>query len=429
MMTTKQETGRNAMTGQPMTLDQKAQPGQRMLKQAVLQHAPVHPKGILERMFTWVFSGFVYSQIWEDPEIDIEALKMGSSDRIMTIASGGCNILNYLTEGPAAINAVDLNPSHIALTRLKVAALKHLPDYESFFAFFGKANEPINVANYDKFIKPHLDADTRAFWEKKNILGKRRIEWFSTGLYRHGWLGISIAFIHLLAKLGGQDPRILLTAQSMDEQKTLFDRHIGPLFKKPLVRAVCNTPVSFFGLGIPPAQFEAMAADSGGDMAGLVGERMRRMACDYPIQTNYFAWQAFGRGYDSVKRLGVPRYLEEKNYAGLKEKIERVTINHTTLNEFMEKSGDQSIDSYVFLDAQDWMNSEQLNDLWSLVMKTARPGARVIFRTAGTVSPLESALPASMLERWEIDEEKCREWNRRDRSSIYGGFHCMVLKG
>ena len=44
--------------------------------------------------------------------------------RVVTIASGGCNVLAYLTRSPAHIDAVDLNAAHIALNRLKLAAVQ-----------------------------------------------------------------------------------------------------------------------------------------------------------------------------------------------------------------------------------------------------------------------------------------------------------------
>jgi S-adenosylmethionine-diacylglycerol 3-amino-3-carboxypropyl transferase len=94
-------------------------------------------RGALERLFTLMFKGFVYNQIWEDPDIDLEALELHAHHRLITIASGGCNILNYLAADPAEIIAVDLNTNHVALTRLKLAALADLPSYEDFFRFFG----------------------------------------------------------------------------------------------------------------------------------------------------------------------------------------------------------------------------------------------------------------------------------------------------
>ena len=109
------------------------------LKAAVHRNKPISRAGVLERLFTAAFRGLVYPQIWEDPVVDIEALGIGASDRIITIASGGCNALSYLTADPAEIVAVDLNGAHIALGRLKLAALQYLPDYDAFLRFFGGA--------------------------------------------------------------------------------------------------------------------------------------------------------------------------------------------------------------------------------------------------------------------------------------------------
>ncbi|WP_457825309.1 DUF3419 family protein, partial [Staphylococcus aureus] len=83
----------------------------------------------------------------------------------------------------------------------------------------------------------------------------------------------------------------------------------------------------------------------------------------------------------------------------------------------------QSCDGYVLLDAQDWMTDEQLTELWTEIARTAKPGARVIFRTAGEPTILPGRIPDEILAKFDYDEEKCREMTTRDRSSIYGGFH------
>src|ERR1700679_1559994 len=102
------------------------------IKKAVYRAAPGKKQALLDRLFALWFARFVYNQIWEDPAIDLEALELGPGHRVVTISSGGCNILNYLVADPEAIDAVDLNPAHIALTRLKLAAMKSLPDHEAF---------------------------------------------------------------------------------------------------------------------------------------------------------------------------------------------------------------------------------------------------------------------------------------------------------
>jgi ABC-type molybdate transport system ATPase subunit len=63
-------------------------------------------EGLLEILFTLAFKGLVYPQIWEDPEIDMEALALTPDCQVVAIASGGSNILSYLTAQPGRITAV-----------------------------------------------------------------------------------------------------------------------------------------------------------------------------------------------------------------------------------------------------------------------------------------------------------------------------------
>lgn len=400
----------------------------KLLEAAVHDHKATSKRGILERLFTLLFRGFVYPQIWEDPEVDLQALKIDSGTRIMTIASGGCNVMNYLTEAPSRVVAIDLNPAHVALTRLKLTALKHLPDYESFFLFFGHADEKRNIENYDRYIAPHLDAFSRNYWEGWSPLRGRRINYFTKNLYQFGLLGRFISAVHILAKIYGQDPREIITAKTMQEQGEIFDRTLGPIFDKPFVKWLCSMPPSLYGLGIPPSQFDELNKSAHGDMASLLKARLRRLACDFPIEDNYFAWQAFGRGYDRENKRAVPRYLSEDNYNKIKLLADKVEVHHTSITEFLQSQPQASLDCYVFLDAQDWMNAQQLSALWNEVLRTAAPGARVIFRTASEDSPLTSALTPAFLGRWEYDPAKSAQAVLKDRSSIYGGFHVYTLR-
>ena len=75
------------------------------------------------------------------------------------------------------------------------------------------------------------------------------------------------------------------------------------------------------------------------------------------------------------------------------------------------------------------MSDSQLNDLWREIARTAAPGARVIFRTAGEESILPGRLDDAVLQKWEYRRQQSLELHARDRSSIYGGFHLYVLRG
>ena len=83
------------------------------LNQAVRRNRAFSREGLLEIMFTWAFKGLVYPQIWEDPEVDMEALALTPQCHVVAIASGGCNVLSYLIADPGRITAVDLSRAHI----------------------------------------------------------------------------------------------------------------------------------------------------------------------------------------------------------------------------------------------------------------------------------------------------------------------------
>jgi len=73
------------------------------------------------------------------------------------------------------------------------------------------------------------------------------------------------------------------------------------------------------------------------------------------------------------------------------------------------------------------MSDQQLNELWREITRTARRGARVIFRTAAEPSLLPARVDDALLGQWRYEAEQSRDLARRDRSAIYGGFHLYVL--
>lgn len=384
---------------------------------------------VLEKLFGQLFRGLVYPQIWEDPEVDMEALAITPRCHVVTIASGGCNVLSYLTADPARVTALDLSKAHVALNNLKLTAARHLPSGESFYRFFGGADEEANVAAYWRFIAPHLDEQSRGYWEARPAfgLGRRRISAFSRNFYRCGVLGRSIGIGHLIARLYGINPADLLKARTVDEQRTFFDTVLAPLFDKRLVRYLARLNFSLYGLGIPPSQHAALAG--GAEMATVLRDRVERLSCDFSIEDNYFAWQAFGRRYPASGRGPLPPYLRRAHFETIRARAGRVSVLNRSFTEHLRRCADRSVDRYILLDAQDWMNDAELNALWREITRTARPGARVIFRTAAEPSLLPGRVDPAVLGCWRYDADQSKSLAARDRSAVYGGFHLYILEG
>ncbi|NBC88306.1 MAG: DUF3419 family protein [Alphaproteobacteria bacterium] len=397
----------------------------RIIEDAVVRKDAKAGDKLLDRAFALAFKGLVYAQIWEDPVVDMEGMEIGPDTRLMCIASGSCNALSYLTAGPAQVTAVDLNRAHVALGQLKITAIRHLPNYERFHRFFAHADHKENSEVYRRMIAPHLDAASRKYWEKRDIRGRRRISYFTRGLYRKGLLGNFIGLAHLFAKLYKIDLSKVLEAQTLEEQRNVFERELAPVFDRKFVRWLTNQPASLFGLGIPPAQFEHLAGDE--RMAEVLRRRLEKLACDFEIKENYFAWQAFARSYDRSESAPLPPYLQRANWEVMRERVDRIDVINANMVQWIGERAEASLDRFVLLDAQDWMNNAQLDDLWSRITRASRPGARVLFRTAAEPSLLPGRLDEAILSKWRYLEEQSADLTRRDRSSIYGGVHVYEL--
>ncbi|HEY5364467.1 MAG TPA: DUF3419 family protein [Aestuariivirga sp.] len=404
-----------------MTLAADIEHSSQLLSSAVHRSAGFSIDGLLERAFTYAFSGLVYPQIWEDPLVDLKAMKIEPQHHIVTIASGGCNALSYLTADPARVTAVDLNHAHVALVNLKIAGLKFLPDWHSFYSFFGAADEAKNISLFDIHLRGALDEKTLRYWSKRNLLGQRRITQFRKNFYRYGLLGRFIGAGHFITRLYGKDISKLVECKTMGEQREAFDREIAPLFEKKAIRWLVDQRASLFGLGIPPAQYDALAGSQ--KMVEILKQRLEKVACSFPIQDNYFAWQAFARGYARGGKGSLPPYLQEENFTALRGIADRLDMQHGSITDVLAKGAAGSVDRVVLLDAQDWMTDQQLNELWSAITKAAAPMARVIFRTAGVETILPGRVAHETLSQWNYLAAESLTLGQQDRSGIYGGFH------
>jgi S-adenosylmethionine-diacylglycerol 3-amino-3-carboxypropyl transferase len=398
-----------------------------LLRETVQHHRPASLAGIQELVFRAWFKGFVYNQIWEDPRVDAAALALSADSRVLTICSGGCNVLSYLIHRPAAVTALDVNVHHLHLTRLKLTAAKHVEDHEAFYRMFGVGAGQENLKVYDQEVRRNVPSDTLRYWEGRRWVGKRpgarRIEVLARGLYNSGRLGGYLKGLQGLHRTLFPDPRIMLESGSLEEQAFYFDRLVAPAFDLGMIRWAVRHILFGFNLGIPPRQHKALLEEAMGDLVGLFRSRVRRLLCAFPIRSNYFAWQALARSYDHVRREAIPDYLRREHFDAVRSHAHRVQTHNVSLNGYLKYQPDGALDAFALLDAQDWMPPERITELWTHILRVGGRGARVVFRTAGTRSPLESALPYAIRRRLIYHSQTSSALHAQDRSGIYGMLH------
>src|SRR6267154_2472024 len=359
---------------------------------------------IWDRLFAFWFRRLVYTQIWEDPEADLAALQLPLGSTIVAISSGGCNALSYLTARPAQVYAVDLNEAHLSLLELKLAGLRALSDYADFWQFFGEGASAANAGLYRDRLRPVLDADARAYWDKRNSTGRPRYAYFTDGFFRHGVLGRFIGMAHVLAKFARIDLAALLHEKIGSPARVQALDRLHRLFHSPLARLITRTPALLFSLGIPPQQRALLGG--GAPLNEVLHERLLRLIDVHPNETNYFAWQALHRGYPGPGDRCLPPYLQRVQFARMRNDAGLIIPVHASLPEFLEGLPAREVDAVVLLDSQDWMAPDEIRHLWGAIDRTGSDQFRVIFRTAGAESPLEGRALAALREIWHRDEER-----------------------
>ena len=292
-------------------------------------------------------------------------------------------MLSYLTADPARITAVDLSLAHVALNRLKLAAACRLPTWQAFYRFFGAADEPANVEAYDRLIAPHLDAESRAYWEGRSLHqgGRRRISIFARNVYRHGVLGRFIGVGHVAARLYGVDLRAAADRAHARGAAALLRDHAG---------AAVRQAGGALGDGQPPVALRprhpAGAVRGAGRRQRHAPRAARAASNGWPATSASTTTTSPGRpsaAATPARRAGpLPPYLRREHFHAVRSRADRVEVLNRSITEYLAGCPDASRDRYVLLDAQDWMTDAQLDALWAEITRTARPGARVIFRTA-----------------------------------------------
>jgi S-adenosylmethionine-diacylglycerol 3-amino-3-carboxypropyl transferase len=235
-------------------------------------------------------------------------------------------------------------------------------------------------------------------------------------------LGRFIGIAHLVAKLAGVDLAALLNGRrDAPERIEALDR-LNSLFHSPLARLMTATPALLFSLGIPPQQRALLGA--GAPLNEVLHARLLRLIDGHPNETNYFAWQALHRRYPGPGDRCLPPYLQRGQFERMRDGAGLIIPVHANLRLFLESLPAREVDAVVLLDSQDWMAPDEIRALWNAIDRTGSDNVRVIFRTAGPASPLEGPELASLEQIWRRDEARSAEGFARDRSGIYGGFHC-----
>jgi S-adenosylmethionine-diacylglycerol 3-amino-3-carboxypropyl transferase len=363
------------------------------------------------------------------------ALSLRPDDAVLVITSAGCNALDYVLAGAGRVYAVDVNPRQNALLELKLAGIRTLA-FDEFFAVFGEGRWDGFADAYSRRLRSMLSPSAKAYWDRRTH--------FFTGdgrrsFYFHGTTGLvawlANFYVDSVARVRGAI-EAMLSAGSIEEQARIYHSEVHRyLWHRPM-RWTLSRDSTMSLLGVPRPQKQQVDEQYSGGMAKFVEDCLATVFGRLPLADNYF-WRVYLTG--RYTRQCCPEYLKPDNFAILKRGlVDQLSVHTDSVASFLE-TNEVSISKYVLLDHQDWLShfagGRELAREWQAIVRRARRGCRVIWRSAGLgsefvdrVELIDRAGRACRVgDRLTYDRALAADLHERDRVHTYASFHVADL--
>ncbi len=363
--------------------------------------------------FKTITSNFlIYNTCWEDPQVDRLLLNLNSDSDILMITSAGDNALSYLLDNPASIDCVDMNFRQNAVLELKLA-LFQTSSHLQLWQLFGDGRAD-NYQTIYETVRDQLSEQTKQFWDNhiRTFNSKGR------GFYSSGLSGYFARFINSV--VDRKNLRNSVNALVNESDRSVREQIYSEIEHK-LWSGMSQYIWKWDGLltlaGIPKEQKEAI-----GDLNTFMNNVFRFVFVEHQAHENYF-WRLYLNGGYGENFL--PDYLMESNFKRIKSDSHRITLHSSTILERLRQSS-RKYSHFILLDHMDWLatnNAEELTLEWKSIFEHAKPGAKVLFRSAYS-NP--NFLPSFALEKLQFENIDASIL-KKDRVGTYSSTHLATI--
>lgn len=309
-----------------------------------------------------------FAQVREDPRAELEALGAALHGTVVAVSSGGCTALSLLAAGAGRVVAVDRNATQNHLVELKAAAAA-LGAHEAT-AFLGAQPSARRAATYAA-LRDALGPAARRHWDAHPRLVARGV--LGAGVSER-FIGAVVATLRLAVHPPRRIAR-LLACGTVGEQRALYDREWDTRRWRALFAVLCNRLA--FRSSYPAAFFADASTPS---FAAHFRERAEHALTELPVRDNYFLHQMLTGRYPVDAEGGAPPYLTHAGAAAVARGRARLTLVDGGMTEFLRGCGGRSVHGFALSNVCEWMTPGEVDALFREVLRTAAPGARLVYR-------------------------------------------------
>lgn len=339
---------------------------------------------------------YIYNVSWEDPRMDHRVFNLQKDDHIITIASAGCNALDYVIEG-AKVTAVDFNLCQIALTEIKAIAIQEL-EWKEFFAIFAENDMVLLQRRYHEKLRQHMSPKSVEFWDKGI---------YTVGSFQYSGTSGQMAYVlfrWMFWLLGlGWMRTMIMKGCSPDEFQAEMNRH--QLKVRTLAWMMDNLFIrggSLFA-GVPERQLNL-----GIHRPNNLARVMDRVFFQTDMVNDNYFYLGYLLGHYTKENC--PRYLKEEHYPALRKHLSegKLQLFHGSINQALNKTT-EPITVASLLDHMDWMTERMINEEITLLLrKMDHSRGRIYWRSFADFEDGIHAAPLFWLKGVPVDDHDDR---------------------
>ena len=340
-----------------------------------------------------------FAQVREDPALELAALTPSGRGRIVVVSSGGCTALSLLAAGATEVVGVDLNATQNHVVELKASALRAL-SYDVVVGFLGGA--PMDAASrrksYREAVRPLLSASAQSYWDGHLGLLAR-------GVIRSG---VTERFVDALWRIirltvhGRRRCDELLACRTLAEQRLYYDRTWNSRRWRAFFEIALNRFV--FSKTYDPAFFAQIENPSFAKHFHRIWEIG---LTEVPVSTNYFLAQMITGYYPTgAADRALPPYLTQSGARSIASRPSgALKLVDGGFGDYLRQCPAGSVDGFVLSNICEWLTPPQTDELFAEIVRTAAPGARLVFRNFVGWTEVPSRFTEVVVRRRALGDE------------------------
>lgn len=397
----------------------------------------------VDNKFSEMFRTWIYGFTWEDPYVDMEYMKLKSTDSVLCITSAGDNALHYAIAGkPQRIHCVDMNPCQGHLLELKLAAIASLT-YEEFWALFGDGKCDNFAELLDTKISPHLSSHAYQFWRLNTHCWDRNF-------YFRGYSGHALRLAKVAFGVCGVNKyaHAMCEAETIHEQQQIWSKRLRKvLINQTLINTCFSNPAFLWNaLGVPINQYNCFRNE--GVSAGQFASDTLDPVVNHSLlrDDNYHYHLCLTGRYTHES---CPLYLKRTAFESLKQNasqaLDAFRLHTDSIVQVLRGLQDESLTHAIVMDHMDWFDPiapqvpsptlkqarDDKNESVSDLDREIRELHRVIAK-GGAVYWRSAAMKPWYIQRYEAAGFRVKALSIResgksiDRVNMYASFYAAT---